>query len=290
MAISCFVGATALVGCGSDEEGVASLAGGGVDLAEVAKAQYSGAQDLVDCLLDFGLPAWLEPVSDGRAQLRWREDTGQWLAVRDAAGATTLGNIPESVKDGFLADSSGELALLVDGKDRTADYGICLDRSGYVEPSETLAYSQEVQLERMGTLEATNAWAQCARVNGYPGLRGVPAKVVADIDAAIEVVLPKSMNVEALRALLLECPTFDPESATVESIEIDGRRIATIDEGPSPGIALLPPDFDSDPGTSDSEMQAVGEMACVLNEARRAFHTSNGERDLGCGLAPKQLE
>jgi hypothetical protein len=101
----------------------------------------------------------------------------------------------------------GEVAFIEGGVDRTAEVQECIDSTGYFVPRPITDPSEEA-VEKQKLADVGNAWAQCLRDNGAPGVKD--ATVVVDGWETVPVVIvPGSIEVALLEELVTECPYYD---------------------------------------------------------------------------------
>jgi hypothetical protein len=112
--------------------------------------------------------------------------------------------------------------LVVGATDHTQAFVDCLDQSGYT-PSTYKADPAENLKSEQRLAAATVKWAQCARDNGYPGVKDPPAPAAGD-DIYPTAVLPAEITTAELKALLDRCPNYDVEAeeALREALEALG--------------------------------------------------------------------
>jgi hypothetical protein len=192
---------------------------------EASAPQGERAELFYSCLMDAGVPMMIESYPADQAIVSIDTDNTYgatsdgmvWfgrMGLTDETRALVqeMFDEPEPGSDRIFAFGGGNVtekaAVVVDGKDVTADFERCLALSHYtfpeyaVDPAEELARNQ-------GVAEASNEWAACARENGAPTIADVTA--TSDENYTPTVLLPTTITPELLRALIDACPTFDKE-------------------------------------------------------------------------------
>jgi hypothetical protein len=232
--------------------------------------QVERAEAYLACLTDADLPAAASTEIDGQLFIYWREDVP--LMARWPGES---GNMAQNVPAGTnwpLPDDDGP-ALIVNGVDRTADLRRCLASSGYTEPvvDEVLVAQTQDRMNRLMAGE-TNDFLACARENGYPTLPDVSAPPVEPggdpIDSAPQAaILPLSMTVDDLRALLEACRPYDP---AIDRPIWDGHGAAN---PILPALAIESPPGGIGDGKLETDPVArhYGELDEALREAEGAF-------------------
>jgi hypothetical protein len=281
-----------LVGCGRVEPEVASLATAdsltSAEVTSVSLDQYGRTQVLQECLVDAGLPALLMPVEGGEAEIGWVED--HELLARDFEQVTTVlegpnGEIDSTTRDAFgnAKDSqTGTLApaLWVDGVDYTETWTLCLESSGYTnptgyleqDPGELLAFSQ-------GRADAANDWMVCAREQGLPGL--VDAKADASgMAPGPHAEIPFATDSALLRTVVQACPIFS-EDYFRRLLEGDPTLDDDVEAGrikADPLVLVEQPDGlqDDDYDFESEEGRHYLELGEILYADERAFEEKYG--------------
>ncbi|MCL1898243.1 MAG: hypothetical protein FWG16_05420 [Micrococcales bacterium] len=162
-----------------------------------------------DCLAKQGIDSELDVWDDANAELRLTENRaiacnpidGMWASYEEEEMDPNTLEVYLSVGQ----EEESPLVLMVDGKDRSEEYGRCFEESGYFAPQSAWDPALELQV-KTHEAEVTNKWAKCARENGYPNIADSGPPVADGFETKIEVVIPLSMTVEELRALLKVCP------------------------------------------------------------------------------------
>jgi hypothetical protein len=255
-----------LSGCASDDgDDVASLTGD----EDTAQDAGNGAEELLACLKDAGLPAILSDYGDGKAIIDW-EPEGHDIMVRWPNGGNSIpgksGEIASEDEAAFWEEGQGDFGLWIDGVDHTDKWESCYTESGYVDPNAGYSDPAEELKQKQQLLEVTNAWIACARDNGYPEMPDATA-VSDNWETMPEAVIPLETTVDQLNVLLDACPTFDAEE--VETM-INSESGPDPDSAPFANVRIeYPPGFDwasaQDPGAESSSPEY--EHYSQLNEA-----------------------
>jgi hypothetical protein len=306
---STVVAALGLAGC-SDDGGVASLegaaatgtagtgsgetaGGSGGDGELTAAEQEANTQAMVDCLVEAGVPAMILPGEvNGVTRYELAFD-GQMVSRRDPASGGGTGAVTQMVGAGSAvvdADKharvfeavEGDYALVIDAVDYSADYERCYVDTGYtplelvpeIDPAEELKAKQ-------AEAEVSNEWAACARQNGWPDVADADPPVADGYETYPTVVVPGSITVDQLDALLDVCPVFDEEAylqaledmaAQVEEdgpvLDSDGEADFHISSGGGGGTSLsvggqqiITPSISFDLPGFDQYGQPIGEVS-----------------------------
>ncbi|MDR2567001.1 MAG: hypothetical protein LBC97_13300 [Bifidobacteriaceae bacterium] len=200
--------------------------------------QAATADQFADCLTQAGVPVSVgtspdgqkdvEPVGNGELVVISMGGGGgeiggdypseaAWKAARLAAADLVKAHDPYQAAAMSWA-SEGELEalggpdpdaryLIIGTTDHTDAFVKCLDQTGY-QPSTYAGDPKEILRTHQREAEAAAKWAQCARENGYPGVKDPPAPVLGDRTVPTAV-LPASITEADLNALLDRCPNFD---------------------------------------------------------------------------------
>jgi len=177
-------------------------------LASVAKTYFN-------CMTEANLPVELVANGDGdMAIVRFTGD--HWLMVRSpeagslrwsqAQGPATDPAVLKMVKDFFA--QGNQPGLMIDGVDYSPIYLHCLQVSGYDEEAAYGTINMDAELVAR-QVDANNRWAACARKNGWPMIEdsAIPAADDSDWPATL---IPVTIGIPKLKALLKACPNFDP--------------------------------------------------------------------------------
>ncbi|MDR0626075.1 MAG: hypothetical protein LBG11_02245 [Bifidobacteriaceae bacterium] len=224
--------AFALLGCSDKEEDVASLSEPSVatetasantediedtDLAKLVSDQAASAAALRDCLAQTGVTIELTEMGVGgydevSFQAVWPvfEVKDYVFSIPGAAGGAGE-DAPENTFD-LLEDDQPH--LYYDGIDHSGDLVACIESSGYFMPKPRYDPREE-ETEKQRIAAASNEWAACARDNGLPGVKDAEV-VIDDFDTVPEAMVPGSVTVDELRAVLVKCPPVDPERDLAE--------------------------------------------------------------------------
>ncbi|MDR3359091.1 MAG: hypothetical protein LBO20_00215 [Bifidobacteriaceae bacterium] len=137
-------------------------------------------------------------------------------------------------------DAASGVRLLIGNQDLTDSWVRCSGQTGYSRP----VYAEDPKDEladKQRAADAGAAWASCARRHGYPTAKD-PAPPVADgWQTQPTAVLPATITVAELKALLEECPSFDREAwreadrALAENPELSDEEYLAI-KGADPAI------------------------------------------------------
>jgi hypothetical protein len=226
------------------------------------------AEAFYECLLAEGLPVVIFPFSTGEADVSVDQFRIERYAVWTwAAGGSAFTNPPDGMRseadhlavEAFLQKADGTDALEIDGTDHTAVFAACRESSDYetpdynVDPSEELAYKNAV-------IEASNAWAQCARENGFPGLADTDPAVADQYMTTPMVLLPAGSSLDQVQVLLRACPlaNYTSEYAApqlgFDTAGLDGRgTVPTVSsEEYDQLMAILSAIYDADPTATAS--------------------------------------
>jgi hypothetical protein len=135
--------------------------------------------------------------------------------------------------------------LIVGDADHTELLQGCIKETGYVEPVFYADPAEELK-EKQATLEATLAWIECARQNGYPDIRDPAAPVADQRITTPTAVLPLETTTQDLERLLSECP------ADVGDASLDGIIVSAEIGFDAPGFrGDLSEDAEIEPETAD---------------------------------------
>jgi hypothetical protein len=110
----------------------------------------------------------------------------------------------------FLEQEREEWGVMLDGVDYSAPYAQCLRSSDYVEPGAAADPGQELR-DKQKIAEASNEWAACARNNGWPDLADAQPGNADGYATVPTVLLPATITVQELEALLEHCPAAVPD-------------------------------------------------------------------------------
>jgi hypothetical protein len=101
--------------------------------------------------------------------------------------------------------------LFVGEADLTAEWERCERETGYARPEYVTDQNEELR-DKQAAAAAGATWAQCAREHGFPGTKDPAPPVSDDWETEPAAVLPATITPDELRALLVECPSFDREA------------------------------------------------------------------------------
>jgi hypothetical protein len=257
-----------LAGCADDSDTVASISGPSAERA----SQLDGAEALVSCLIDNGLPAQLNDVADGQASIGW-EPRHTVLQVVAGGGVEEFGEISGEQRIAFGADGNERSRLIVDEVDQSDVFRACIELSGYLSPEPHSDTARWEELRRLEVANATNEWAACARDHGFPRLEDVPPDSVRGIDGREPfVALPGTITKPELQTLLEDCPVFDPDRVSVDQSGFED----ILTEEAMPAVIIEFPQFDDNIDASDAETAWFIELSTMLEQSRRDFYLSHG--------------
>ncbi|MDR1186113.1 MAG: hypothetical protein LBK95_01445 [Bifidobacteriaceae bacterium] len=297
-------GLVAVGGC-SGGNGVPSLDRVALDdrpQAEIARA-------MVECLRDLGVPAHelsLDGIVDGlngQVVVDFPED--QLVYVSDGFTTSTDdydNDLSETELEAqrdqlyLLADKhldgdvrSDEPFLIVGANDYTDQWVKCLKETGYVDPT-TVASRRVESKEMRWKLDATLAWLDCARDNGYPSLKDPDPPPADGYTTEPMALLPGKMTESELRQLLLACPNFDKEAHLgADQMETDGTEAgweAVVQAFPGvidPVIGFDVPGFNGDThdgamdGLSDADQNRLYALRDILEAEAWEYHRATAK-------------
>jgi len=255
--------AVTLLSCGRGGDEVASLgtAGTGGRLLTPEDKQARSAEEYLRCMTEADIPMWTKREADGQLWVEIDSDWASSMVSRDRDGLGRQKTISDEEAAEFFSRHPEEPALLLDGRDASAEYGDCLDSSGYASP--VVSREQEWAVFDQSLADASNLWAKCARENGYPNIVDTSADAYPDYSPGV--ILPNDITVDQLRDLLQTCPNFDSDQAKAVYEE-------TADYIPSPVIYI---DGIFGPGENSafesSDAQRAEELTEVLFAQQRSF-------------------
>ena len=216
-----------LSGCASDEFDVPTLEGKSSEntsnLVSIAKMYY-------DCMTDSGVEMELRANREG--QLTFVSFAPQnrivMYSYNGSGGAvpeTPANPEQEKMMDDFFSYSSNEARLVIDGMDYSEIFTRCMDLSGY---DENAAYGKDAfidnTIEMMRQVRVNNDWAECARENGFPGVKDSEMPTKKDGSEWPAVYLPGTITEDQLRKLLEVCPNYDKN--------MEDMRVQWMEENP----------------------------------------------------------
>jgi hypothetical protein len=284
--------ASACSGGGDDD--VVTLQTGGDESGETSTYttdQGRRAEAFYNCQVDAGLPATIEDQGDGQAYVGW--DTTKFRLIKfhsaegwgypitgDSMSEADLNDLYDNWDEAFYGDPSATLILIVDDADRSEDYGACLTSSGYTEPEYHADPAEELKTKQ-AQVDANNAWAACARENGFPNLEDNPAAVADEWQTFPEgIVLPYTIGPDKLRELLEACPNFDEERVREQAdpaFDWDSYDYEAHQYEVDPSITFDFPWMDSDAEWTEDQMKQSDELWAVLYEKQEAIYSELNE-------------
>ncbi|MDR2566369.1 MAG: hypothetical protein LBC97_10025 [Bifidobacteriaceae bacterium] len=213
---ACLVAVAALAGCAdgkaAEPTGRPSNSSGlaGPTAAPTAPGTAEGSPDaLLACLAGEGIPASVRELADGARALVF--EPTKWVVNRDQGGQVTISYV-QGVEALAPAEESAYLegdgpVLVLDGEDFTEAYAACLGQAGYTDDTPAPAGSASADAGQVAQVgEATDEWAACARDKGEIAVEVVPAGTDHPL---AEAVIPVTLTMDQLNALLNVCPPFD---------------------------------------------------------------------------------
>ncbi|MDR1824404.1 MAG: hypothetical protein LBR27_03590 [Bifidobacteriaceae bacterium] len=254
-------------------------------------SQKERAEAMVSCLRQADLPAQLEDVDGGQADVTF---TGDDLAVACAPSPDDPDGYPECrisgdldltkltskevVEPGLTEAEAGQVVLLIGDQDYSAEYAACLDETGYTPSVFTVDPREELQ-DKQRQAEVAAEWAACARANGFPETKDPDPPVADNWASQPTALLPATITADQLRTLLQACPNFD---AAAHQAAADAQAAGSDDEaieaaGPiDPNIGFDLPGFDGtsiqeEPQGDPADLAHMQELNLVLLEAAQAF-------------------
>ena len=282
LAVVVVAGAT-LSGCTHNNHDLPSLSSPAAptvstDVESIARAYY-------DCMTDAGIHVELDQNDHG--QLAVVQFTGansvMWHSPNGNEGFMSSGSFDQKAMDEFLSGvGEGEAKLMIDGVDRSSEYGQCLTESGYDEVAAWGDTTRDpAQTERQVT--ANNKWAECARENGWPDIQDSTLLNVVDWPT---IVLPITITDDQLRLLLDACPNFDPDQqAKLEQWWQDNPTATSYPDDylPDPSISFdIPwmaggqgPDWTPSP-QEQADIDRMNHLNDILNEQMNEYNEQQG--------------
>jgi hypothetical protein len=171
--------------------------------------QQRAAAALVECLAGLGVKAnTSEPETSGAARgfvtVIPVLEGPSFLIVTPEGAAMSTEDYPEDAMESASP-------RLVDGdRDLTEEYVACIESSGYFVPEEDYEIDpREEEISKQQEAEAGIIWAECARANGFPTIKD-PEVILDGFTTRPEVLIPESVTPDQFKALLKDCPPFDP--------------------------------------------------------------------------------
>jgi len=153
----------------------------------------------------------------------WRDPYGGGASIMSSSG--TFGYVFAAIDNPVdfnafvrVTDMISGPILIVDGVDYSSKYEMCLTQSGY---AALITQYQQTQIDLYDAarlespqafrdqVSANNAWVACARSQGWliPDSTMPPMGAITTPQARI----PAEITDDQLRALLSQCPVFDPD-------------------------------------------------------------------------------
>jgi hypothetical protein len=242
----------------------------------------------VACLVEAGLPAEVSDSGDGQGFVAWGEGVEVWVGdpegriwAASMVGKSVAAERPVGGFDQVAAmtvANPGRWVALVDGTDRSEEYGTCREAYPYTEPTAAPVDPAQELAAKERMVEASNRWAACVRENGFPGVADVPRAVADNWDTTPMVLLPTWIEEAALRALMKVWPEFDRavEGAYHEAM-MSGRTDVEYPGAPSIGFDV--PGYDGTEAESDlpaEEVERLEGLMAIVRAERGEFFSSLG--------------
>jgi hypothetical protein len=248
---------------GGEEAYAVNYGAGQTYLADFAASKNDGGFDRLLPLIAKYDPTYADPAA-GNLNI---EGTGVGVIIDEPASGTS--NTPGAPN---IPDQGVQPFLIIGETDYTDVFTACLNESLYEEPGAAPAVDSEEELAlKQLILEATLAWAACAREHGVIDIVDPDPPVADGYMTTPTALLPMNITVGQLTALLQDCPNFD---AAVADAREDAR--AALGGNPSeaelaelwanypaadPSIGFAAPGFD---GRSDPAIEPDPETAAHL--------------------------
>jgi hypothetical protein len=211
----------------ADRSDVASL-GSEAPGEDSGAVQREVAQAMADCLHEADVPAVVKDLDDAANQAEVAMEEGEEIwQICTEVGCTMGGGaaLSDSAREAALR----ELQVLGEGRDAAATeteparpwliigaddlsdaWRTCAAATGYAEPTWSEDPGEEMRSKER-TAQAGVAWAECARLNGYPATKDPAPPVADDWATTPTVALPADITLEQFDALLDACPPYDLE-------------------------------------------------------------------------------
>jgi hypothetical protein len=213
-----------------------------------------------------GVPVTLQPDGSGRLTQITYDDMKWWVSASqsdEVSVALAHDNLsPEQESLLKQTQDRDDLNLVIDGTDHSSEYLACAGPSTYealMNPEQLGGVDPDIERRQV---EANLQWASCARDHGFPDVQDPPSVR----DAAVKI--PITMEPAQLRALLVDCPNFNPDSQA----RLDEWVASQPPEGSTDGPPQVPldPIIQLDPlditGLSQAEIDRGMELWEVLAE------------------------
>jgi hypothetical protein len=250
----------------TDDDDVASLKG---SAKPTLSAQKEGAEKMVSCLHDAAIPATIQDEEDNRATIAVKADepsmwcTGSGCQTNYGAGYESapppkdeVDAIDQKFDDMVEADGGWPAGddeirpfLAIGDQDYSDVFSKCLDSSGFQQPQTDVNPTEELKLKK-GIVEATAAWASCARDNGFPQVKDPEPAVADNFETMPIALLPASITEDQLTALVKACPTYNVEAHQKQDAELakagDDFDYSHFTPVADPNIGFDVPGYDGD--------------------------------------------
>jgi hypothetical protein len=158
--------------------------------------------------------------------------------------------------------------LFLGEEDYTERYTTCLKESGYTDPSVTEDPASTLKSFQQQA-EATNKWIACARENGFPNLKDLPAPTLGDNEYYPVAQLPATITEQQANALAEQCPTFDAQAHAEElkaRQEADPAELENFEPIIDPWV-----DVASAEGDDQAALDHANKIRAILNAASQEF-------------------
>jgi hypothetical protein len=217
--------------------------GGGEDVASIDKptaepeatsddqthydeAQVKSAQALADCLAEEGVKAELldmgvgghEDVTYKSVFITLNSPDG-YFQMPHAGGSAG----PDAPSPGELNLPEDEYVLYDNGRDMSAEFKACVDKSGFSIP-EAQFDPREETTEKELQVAANNHWTACARNNGMPELAD-GTFTIDNFETFPKVAIPSTTSLQLFKQVLAVCRPLDPaRDLTVSNVDENALR------------------------------------------------------------------
>jgi hypothetical protein len=237
------VTALAVAGCSGPADDVATLEedkafgpSSTEGLSDLEIKQHKTAEAFATCLEDqgWGVERMLQtPV--GYEGMMFK---GYLPKPHEKPYGAAISFVGGTVLEGVEIDTH-KTGLVIQGVDKTEQLQACIDSTGYFVPEPIFDPREEAQ-EKQEIVDVSNAWAQCARNNGFPNTRDATV-AVDNWETVPEAVLPGSITVGQMKALVQVCPPIDPDTDPTKGPNQQAME----------GVVLLHPRIEFDLGDGD---------------------------------------
>lgn len=293
--------APALAGCADGDSGLPRVTGTTVDAAPASagSTDYAAiAQAMYSCLKAEDIPVQFDMGPNGQQSLitfdqtrsvLWSFADGYVQSTPSAADLAAAKNEEQdqAVNGDPTKATVGSPLLEVDGVDYSDLWAGCLASTGYDPDAPWTDFDVEALVTEVNraTVEASNAWAKCARENGFPTVIDAVMPTDNTSFSTVAALLPASITEEELRQLLAVCPNFDPAiEEKNEALSEDPDAYVpgqTLPEGFTyqPSIGFDYPDFDCEDSRTENptgEVARLLELCDILDEPLMEYMLAKG--------------